>query len=515
MSGMSPIEKSKSRKSNEIKPIMKRKLNIDEYEPFPSEVLPEPIGTFVEEAASAIGRDPAFIALPILSALGAAIGTTHCVQLKKGWVEYPIVWTGIVGDSGTKKTPSIKTALRSFNRVQKENHETYCDEMEEYVEKKLIYDASLTAWKAEAKRHPENAGDPPIAPGVPVAKVFLIGDATVESICDLLVRNRRGLLMSRDELAGWINGLDQYKGHKGSDQQLMLEMHSAGSIFVDRKTSGRIHIDTAAVSITGGIQLQILKRIMREEQFENGMMARFLLAHPPSHACTWSEEVVHSEVLNQIDLLVNELFRLSPLQDGTPIILNLNDDAKKVWVRFYDEHNVQTSSQSTSEMKAVFSKLEGYAARFAVIFHCIRRCHRSDNIDQFLIDAESMNSAILLVRWFARETKRIYGMMHESELDRGLRLHYEWMMLNHDDGVVNLRAFYRSKNLSIEEAESIFEGLELAGLGHKEYSEQGHSGGRPSVIFILKNSNRTDKTQLRDGENEGIVSVNNKDLKQI
>ena len=30
------------------------------------------------------------------------------------------------------------------------------------------------------------------------------------------------------------------------------------------------------------------------------------------------------------------------------IILNLHDYAKKVWVRFYDEHNIQTSSQSTS-----------------------------------------------------------------------------------------------------------------------------------------------------------------------
>ena len=30
------------------------------------------------------------------------------------------------------------------------------------------------------------------------------------------------------------------------------------------------------------------------------------------------------------------------------INLNLHDYAKKVWVRFYDEHNIQTSSQSTS-----------------------------------------------------------------------------------------------------------------------------------------------------------------------
>ena len=46
----------------------------DRYEPFHVDVLPEPVRSYINESAAAIGCDPAFVALPLLSALAAAIG---------------------------------------------------------------------------------------------------------------------------------------------------------------------------------------------------------------------------------------------------------------------------------------------------------------------------------------------------------------------------------------------------------------------------------------------------------
>ncbi|MFT4593577.1 MAG: hypothetical protein ACI9JK_001289 [Phycisphaerales bacterium] len=466
----------------------KKMYDFGEYEEFPVWLFPEPVRTFIESASKSIGRDASFIALPMLSAFATAIGTTHCIELKPGWVEYPIIWTGIVGDSGTKKSPAIKTALGLFNKVQKQNRQLYCEDMEEYEKNKMVYEVQLSAWKSFSKKNPEDAGEPPIAPVRPIEKVFLICDATIEAICEKLSMNPRGLLMSRDELAGFINGLDQYKG-KGSDQQMMLEMHSAGSIYVDRKTSGRLHVETAAVSITGGIQLQILNRVMRDEQFENGMMARFLLAHPPAEASVWSEDCIPEEVINQVDRLIKEMFCFTPLMDGSPIKMSFNDEAKKIWIQFYNQHNIDTRSQKTDSMKAVFSKLEGYAARIALIFHCIRWCHQSDDIDQLHIDSVSLNSAIELVSWFAGETNRIYKMMQDSKEDKGMRSHWNWILEHQVDGAVVVRDFYRARNLDSEKADEVMLMFEMDGLGQCLYR---NTEGRASRVFEVNNAINTD-----------------------
>ena len=56
----------------------------EHYTPFPVELLPEPIGGYVQEAARSIHCDPSYVALPLLSAIGAAIGNTRRIVLKRG-----------------------------------------------------------------------------------------------------------------------------------------------------------------------------------------------------------------------------------------------------------------------------------------------------------------------------------------------------------------------------------------------------------------------------------------------
>ena len=79
---------------------------------FPSHLLAS--GTtkeFIYAHSGSIGCDHAFLALPTLAMLGSAIGTRRCLQLKNGWREYPVVWSMIVGESGTKKSPAARAAI--------------------------------------------------------------------------------------------------------------------------------------------------------------------------------------------------------------------------------------------------------------------------------------------------------------------------------------------------------------------------------------------------------------------
>jgi hypothetical protein len=43
----------------------------------------------------------------LLSSLGAAIGNSRSIKLKPGFVQPPVIWTGIIGRSGSRKSPAL------------------------------------------------------------------------------------------------------------------------------------------------------------------------------------------------------------------------------------------------------------------------------------------------------------------------------------------------------------------------------------------------------------------------
>ena len=92
--------------------VGRHRSTIKRYRPFPVEALPEPIQSFVAASARAIGCDTSYIAMPVLSALASTIGNSRCIELKRGWTEPAIIWTAIVCESGTLKTPAFKSAVR-------------------------------------------------------------------------------------------------------------------------------------------------------------------------------------------------------------------------------------------------------------------------------------------------------------------------------------------------------------------------------------------------------------------
>ena len=57
------------------------------YRPFPVEVLPEPVQSYVRTCATSLVCDPAYVAVPLIPALGSLIGNARVIQLKPGWTE--------------------------------------------------------------------------------------------------------------------------------------------------------------------------------------------------------------------------------------------------------------------------------------------------------------------------------------------------------------------------------------------------------------------------------------------
>lgn len=477
----------------EVLEVLSTSARLDVYQPLPVEALPEPFRTFVVQASEAVGCDLAFVALPLLSAAASAIGNTRRIQLKRGWTEPTILWTAIVGDSGTMKSPALELALRSLRRRQQEAIKLHAEELEAYKTEAMRYDLALADWKKSG-----GEGLPPVEPQPPVLKRCWCDDTTMEALAVLLLNNWRGLLMVRDELAGWLGGFDRYAQGKGSDVAKWLEMHGGRSIMVDRKTGTprTIYVPRAAVSVTGGIQPATLQRALGRAYFENGLAARLLLASPPRRVKRWSETEIEAALEQAVSAVFDNLFDIEPIDgpdgDPEPGIVRLSSPAKAAWIQFYNEH-ADEQVELSGDLSAAWSKLEGYAARLALVVHLVRWASGEiDDPDE--LDEQSLTSGVTLSRWFGRETCRVYDMLAEEEDDRARRELIE--RIERRGGTITVRDLQRSSraHAGSEIAEAALEDLVSAGWGRWDTCPPGSAGGRPSRHFRLADSADVDKT---------------------
>jgi hypothetical protein len=456
------------------------------YRPFPLEALPPPIRGFVDAGARAIGCDPAYVALPLLVALAAAIGNTRRLVLKRGWLALPILWGAIVGESGTAKSPAFRLAMRPVRERQRKALERHQAMMRRYLDDLARWSRDMTIWKRKRSDEP-----PPAQPEEPRAERFIVSDVTIEALVPILQANPRGLLLARDELAGWIGSFDRYvnKSRTSSDSANWLSMFNAEDVVVDRKTGfpRTIHVPRAAVCIVGGIQPAILQRALGREHRESGLAARLLLAFPPRKVKRWTEADIDPSAEDELAKLFDRLYELQPAtgDDGEPrpVLVRLSSDAKAAWEAYYNAHAAEQADLA-GDMASAWSKLEEYAARLALVVHCVRWAAGAV-ADETRLDVDSMTAGISLAQWFKHEARRAYSMLDETDDERDLRRLADWVA--HRGGTATPREVQMGCRWLREAgaAKAALEELVKAGRGSWRDVPAAEKDGRPTRAFVL------------------------------
>jgi hypothetical protein len=465
--------------------IVTKQVTPAAFQPFPIGVLPEALRRFVIEGSQMIGCDTAYVALPTLSAIASAIGNTHRIQLKRGWTEPAIIWATTIGESGTAKSPAQELALRPIHRRQHEAIARQKESLAAYDREMLAYNQALAAWKRKCK-----SVDPPEKPAEPFADRCWTDDTTTEALAVMLQRNPRGLLLARDELSGWFD-FDRYSG-KGSDAARWLEMFGGRPLIVDRKGGGSLYVPRASVSIAGGIQPRVLNRVLGAQHRENGLLARMLLAHPPRRAKRWSDADISQGVEDELSLVFDGLFSLTheTAADGAerPRLVRLSPQALEIWKAWYDEL-AREHCDMTGDLAAAWSKLEGYAARLALVLHLARwvaAAGSGTGSYPGVMLPDSIEAGITLSRWFGAEAERVYGILAEPRESRDRRMLVEWIErrggeVTARDLAHGLRAF---RGLT-DTAEAALSELVKFGIGCWIAREPSALGGRPTRAFRL------------------------------
>lgn len=384
-------------------------LSQSQPDEFPVEVLPWRVQWFVQEAADALGVDSALVAGPCLATLAGCIGNRRRIAIKPGtWSEACVLWIATVMRSGSKKTPANGLVLEHLQKRE-------AQEIEEEKARQAEYEEQMQKWN-DAPRN--KRGEPPEKPEP--AMRLLVSDTTVEALLWVHSRSPLGLLLHRDELAGWLRGFNQYKGGKGSDAQTWTEMHQGMPCLIDRKGSGTLSVPRAVVSIVGSIQPKLLRDALSGEHLYDGVASRVLFVAPPEKPKQWSEETVSVEAREEWATLLDELLALQPNDDGTPIDLPLSVKAKEAWVSYYNEHG-QREDEEDGPLRAALSKLEAATARLALVIQL------ADDPQSVEVNANAIKAGISLSDWFEGQARRVYQGFQETEQEQERRAVYDWI----------------------------------------------------------------------------------------
>ena len=356
-------------------------LEARRWQAFPSHLLPEPIRAYVCAAAASIPCDEALIAVPAMASLSAAVGASARLEVKEhSWYEPATLWTVLVAPSGSAKSPALEKALAPIYTLEAEARDRHEHALERYEQE-------VAAGNEEARR--------------PVRRRYRTGNATTEAITRILQDNPHGVLLARDELAGWLGSFDRY-ANGDADAQFWIELHGGNQVSNDRIGSGNVTIDRPAVAVTGTIQPGVLRDKIAQVHFESGFAARLLLAMPPAKPKVWTEASVTPEVWSAYESLLSALYPTSP---GTCETVRIDTAARERLKAFVNAHGEKVFSMPEGPERAVVSKTETHSLRIALLLHLARRaCGKA--CEQ--VDESTLAAGIAIGEWLQEETLRVY-----------------------------------------------------------------------------------------------------------
>lgn len=317
-------------------------------DPFDAELLPVALRDWVMDIAHRMQCPADFPAVTALVALSSLIGARAVVQpkAKDDWQVVPNLWGAVVGRPGVKKSPALGEALKPLQQLQKNEFEAW-----QFAHAAWELDSKVAAMQGDGneKKAKGLAAKDPVAarallepvdtPAEPLARRFIVNDATVEKLGELLQQNPWGTLSYRDELYSLLTSLDK-QGQEGARGFYLQSYDGDKAYTFDRIIRGSVHIPRVCLAMIGGIQPGRIQEYVRGAvtggSADDGLLQRFGLAVWPDVA----REFIHVDQWPDMPAkqtawaVFERLAALQPASETEPFIWRFDDAAQVLFVEW-------------------------------------------------------------------------------------------------------------------------------------------------------------------------------------
>lgn len=391
--------------------------------PYPSDALPKIIKDAVDEVHSFTKAPYSLIASSGLASISLA-AQIHANVKRSEKLTSPIsLFFLTIADSGERKSTCDNFFTEEIKQYEIQQIELSKPILKQYDADMGIWEGKKSGFKEKLKNicknnNPDTAcveqiledleNERPLQPKIPR---LLYTDATPEGLVKgLQVWPSAGIISAEAGAVFGAHGMNKDSIMRNLSQQNIL--WDGGTIKYDRSTSERI-------SIIGRLTqyLQVQEATINEflEKSENlargtGYLARFLISCPPSTQGTrfFTEAPTNWPALSAYNLQIRKILyktvNLEPNGNINYTVLNLSEEAKKVWKIFHDDIEKELADGGElRDVRDVASKAADNATRLAALFHIFNDDTGTD------ITLESFVAASRIISWHLNEARRFFG----------------------------------------------------------------------------------------------------------
>ena len=321
---------------------------------FDAELLPEALRGWVADIAHRMQCPPDFPAVGAVVAISSLIGARAVVAPKErdDWRVVPNLWGLVVGRPGVMKSPALSEVLKPLNRLESSEREKWQAAHEawaldckvaEMAGKQNEKQAGNLAAKDPAKARALLA--PMDTPAEPLVRRYVVNDATVEKLGEILEENPWGIMSYRDEIHGLLCSMDR-QGQEGSRAFYLQAYDGNQGYSVDRIGRGTHHIPRLCLAMLGGIQPGKIQSYVRDAvaggSGDDGLLQRFGLGVWPDITREWKrvDKWPDTEAKQEAWAVFERLNKLEPATDTDPQEWRFSPEAQTLyweWAEPFEE----------------------------------------------------------------------------------------------------------------------------------------------------------------------------------
>ena len=379
--------------------------------PFPLVLLPPPWAGWCASEAEQAGAPVDYVALSLLTIAASLIGNARRISPWQGWIEPCILWGMIVGAPSAGKTPGTKPALALVQPIDHARSEAFLSVLKAWREADAKAKLVREVWEKKVK-DAVRAGQPgppmppdATAPPKPVCPATVFNDSTPEMLALLARAMPKGLLLYRDELAGWLCDFGRYGGD--GERQLWLEAYNGAPRRIDRvKHDEPVLIAHFSVAVLGGIQPARFTEAIGQDT-DDGLAARFLFAFPEEVAPTRPKPNIQLTWPQDATCRLSALPMDSSGFEGAPVVRRLTEQAA---ARFHEWRLVHARERVEGMAQGAWGKMPGQLLRVALTVTLLGWSVTPHAPEPEWIDLPTIEAAIGFIDNYAKPmTLRVFG----------------------------------------------------------------------------------------------------------
>lgn len=369
------------------KPILENHLKASTFSDtiLPVDLLSQPVQDYIKTVAMSYGCHNDYVVTTCLITAGIAAGK-RVQLLTNPYTNYSCDFICLVGRPGTNKTGLIKEITKPLHDYDKDNYT-------KYYKAKVAYSQSKERWGNFSEKQT-------------LFHQLVVGDSSPEARNELLAQGDMIVIIA-DEMRAFIDSFGRYtKGGNGSAVEIsqLLSIWSNDSFSINRKSEDTKFIETAAMSIIGGMQPELIAETFGIKSLMfSGFTQRFLFVYPDKVKFIKRQ---HRERMTQEKrecwrFVIGRLFNIDPLT------LQLSKEAERLYTDYADSNDMRADAEADVYVAGMKQKMNIHVLRLAIMAHLL-----SDHWNEPVITGEGMEYAIRIANYFSRvHVERIYPLL--------------------------------------------------------------------------------------------------------